>query len=535
MAVNRSNDAITAIEKTLGPDGAVVDDFLAFTDQYADECYTAGDKFAMPGLKEKPGIRLIEAVAQDLPPYEDRDSEVYDDYDLQLAAIIHADSSKYQANTALLKMVKEWFICGKEMKAISEQVTPASKDDTGEDFTSTRSHVVKMTFLVDGWMCREYIGDIIESEFERRIWRKHMNKVVKEGVCYAKGKVSKVLDDSLRRNIDDLARKTAVDYHPNSNDIVRDLVHPALFSFIKGVSKLKGGKNVEATVEEDDGKDFWGRPYEGSKFQWLPTPFKVTDAGKCLIQEYVNNLDRNTFPALYNDLQSLFELMLPYFEETWSYAKAMEFFVNEEDDNEVDKIPELDKKPVSFRGKELQIITKIVDYTLQPGQAYEGVWHAEGMSHENIVMTGIYFIDRDANISGGDLRFKRAFTVAERNKVFWNVPQTRPYTVNEFASDGLIPLGYFPTNQGYLLVFPNCHIHKLSKMVNESTTDAASRRIVVFFFINPEKKIVSTRDVPPQQNVIALKDAKNYRLELMAERKYDKAKLNIRDIELCEH
>ena len=46
------------------------------------------------------------------------------------------------------------------------------------------------------------------------------------------------------------------------------------------------------------------------------------------------------------------------------------------------------KEPVSFKGKELQVIVKIVEYILQPQQTYEGVWHAEGMSHENIVMTG---------------------------------------------------------------------------------------------------------------------------------------------------
>ena len=35
----------------------------------------------------------------------------------------------------------------------------------------------------------------------------------------------------------------------------------------------------------------------------------------------------------------------------------------------------------------VQVITKIVDYELEPGQTYEGVWHVEGMSHENIIST----------------------------------------------------------------------------------------------------------------------------------------------------
>ena len=115
------------------------------------------------------------------------------------------------------------------------------------------------------------------------------------------------------------------------------------------------------------------------------------------------------------------------------------------------------------------------------------------------------------------------------------MPQGRPTVVNKFAGEGYIPLFHFPTEEGYMLVFPNCHIHKIAKFVNESTIKAVSRRIIVFFFDNPEEKIISTREVAPQKAEISLTDAKKYRLELMAERKYDKEKLNIRDLELCEH
>ena len=48
-----------------------------------------------------------------------------------------------------------------------------------------------------------------------------------------------------------------------------------------------------------------------------------------------------------------------------------------------------------FEDNKLQVITKIVDYELQPGQSHEGVWHVEGMSHEEIVLTCLYILDRD--------------------------------------------------------------------------------------------------------------------------------------------
>ncbi len=34
---------------------------------------------------------------------------------------------------------------------------------------------------------------------------------------------------------------TDIDWHPDSNDIVRDLVHPSMYPYIKGVSSLKNG------------------------------------------------------------------------------------------------------------------------------------------------------------------------------------------------------------------------------------------------------------------------------------------------------
>ena len=52
--------------------------------------------------------------------------------------------------------------------------------------------------------------------------------------------------------------------------------------------------------------------------------------------------------------------------------------------------------------------------------------------------------------------------------------------------------------------------------------------------INPEKRIISTKDVDPQQNLKSF-DAINHRLELMKERKYLKQNFNVREINLCEH
>ena len=50
-------------------------------------------------------------------------------------------------------------------------------------------------------------------------------------------KVGAELVNCLRKNIASLAEKTGVDLHPGSGGVVRDLVHPALYSYIRNVSR----------------------------------------------------------------------------------------------------------------------------------------------------------------------------------------------------------------------------------------------------------------------------------------------------------
>ena len=47
------------------------------------------------------------------------------------------------------------------------------------------------------------------------------------------------------------------------------------------------------TYAKNKNLDMWGRPYEDSKFQWLPAPFDVDDAGHVTIAGPVHNLARN--------------------------------------------------------------------------------------------------------------------------------------------------------------------------------------------------------------------------------------------------
>merc|ERR1712154_18427 len=103
-----------------------------------------------------------------------------------------------------------------------------------------------------------------------------------------------------------------------------------------------------------------------------------------------------------------------------------------------------------------------------------------------------------------------------------------------------------------LIVFPNSHVHKIRKMENtcsssnhksfdetdniggnQNMTEKQKRRIIVFFLINPEKRIISTREVNAQQvaggGSMSHKEAFEHRIEMMKERRYTKQDWNVRE------
>ena len=394
----------------------------------------------------------------------------------------------------------------------------------------------------------------------REILNRHQYKMnVAEGISIVDGAVPCDLHDQLMKEIDDLARTEEVDYHPNSNNIVRDLIHPSLFPYVKDVSIMN--KEIDDNVTGSNSSelsDYWGRKYEISlKYQWLPTYFDIAMDGSCTICDYINNLvPRTNYTGLYSSLEQLFAHALPQIESVYSYGCAIRPRVRNlsEDDDFLDYRDEplpLDEKYISLKGRRLQVVTKIVDYELGPEDTYEGVWHVEGMSHEEIVATAIYFIHRDDDITGGNILFKRAFLHDEAECIQGHLGQTRPERLDETVRDGFIPLGQVETLANRLLVFPNSHVHKVQKMENTcssssklSTTETCEeekqkRRIIVFFLINPEKRIVSTREVNAQQEVaegsMSREEAFEHRLEMMKERKFTKQDWNVREIELCEH
>jgi predicted DNA-binding WGR domain protein len=369
------------------------------------------------------------------------------------------------------------------------------------------------------------------------IWENHLKNQLPDGVAFSNELVPNELQESLIKSFNELLKNEEEDFHPGSGTTVRDLVHPSLYPYIEGISI----SNIEISKTKEKTQDRWGRNYETSKYQWLPTPFAISLEGKVEITSYINNLDEK-YTSLYNDLAKLFECALTLFESTLGYLAETTFWKENlegmEDESELPdgELPSQKKvKPYSLNGKTLQVIPKIVEYHLNEGEIHEGVWHVEGMSHENIIATCVYVLDRDEAMEGGRLAFKRAYTIEEAGLLFWNVDQCRPMAIEELIRKATIPIGSIETPKGNMFVFPNSHIHKLSTMNVLKGSQFAKRKVIVFWLVDPETPIISTANVEKQQSLISREDALQMRLELMEERKRYKQNLNVREVSLCEH
>ncbi|KAG8729358.1 hypothetical protein FRC12_021032 [Ceratobasidium sp. 428] len=224
----------------------------------------------------------------------------------------------------------------------------------------------------------------------------------------------------------------------------------------------------------------------------------------------------------------------------------------------------------SLAGKTIQVIVKLANIHLTPEKPEYagGSWHVEGMSNEAIVASGIYYYSEE-NITESRLAFRTAASVPgtyEQNdergcRLTWGISRDDP-CVNE--------LGAVVTCQDRAIAFPNIYQHKVSPFKLKDKSKPGHRKIVALFLVDPAIHRPSTTRVPPQQQewksaallsnktlgatlapeiidrvnslvegAMTLKEAKDYRLELMNERKaffaHNDEKFFEVAFSLCEH
>jgi hypothetical protein len=138
-------------------------------------------------------------------------------------------------------------------------------------------------------------------------WERYQNKRIGEGVWMSTA--DSTMQATLNRLTDEFAAAEPVDYHPGTNQVVRDLVHPSLYPLI-----------LDPEAVDTTTRNYWNRPYEKSRFQWLPTEVSIDRHGKATFTSPINNLDTDKYPALKNVLQDVFTALVPGMEKVSSFT-----------------------------------------------------------------------------------------------------------------------------------------------------------------------------------------------------------------------
>nr|KAJ3422301.1 hypothetical protein HK105_000296 [Polyrhizophydium stewartii] len=398
------------------------------------------------------------------------------------------------------------------------------------------------------------------------------------------------------------------DWHPGTDQQVLDLVHPSLFCLVYGRSIVAGIKErsaatammpweVLSSCERVAGVPVfdYNLSYTSQRFQWLPAEFRIQDDSSVSINSPINNLHPVQHRALYATISKIFERFVPLFEDLASVVDAdlrrtvisnpIEGYERpdqyDSDDNEITDIPrpvhvpklpehfkppEMLPRPFHLRGRNLQVIVKLANIHLTPGKPKYGggSWHVEGTVNEAIIATGIYYYSMD-NITTSRLSFREAVSdeidYEQSDYNYWE----DVYGISNETTPRNQSVGSLEAKQGRCIVFPNTFQHQVQPFELADPTRPGFRKILVFFLVNPAKRIVSTAHMAPQQpdwlelglhdtplppelwrNVtrfmrgsMSLDEAKGLRLELMDERTAVQETANESIFEetfnLCEH
>ncbi len=323
---------------------------------------------------------------------------------------------------------------------------------------------------------------------------------------YPEGLLGKELHSECKVIITDMAEHEPIDWHPGSDNKVRDIIHPSMYPYVKGIS-FHIDNSIAPKCEEN------------IRYQWLPSQFDIKNNAKVQVLSYINNLDENKYPKFIPMIEKVFEKFIPSLENV------------------------LHKK---ICGQSIQVIVKVGSIMLNNinSQYAGGSWHIEGMPHENIAATCIHYIDNN-NATDSFLEFRKPVII---NELGLDYPQCdMKYTTHHYGIepeshfDGVMNryLGLIKCSENSSVIFPNSLQHRVKDFSWVAIKEKSLRTILAFFVIDPDHKIISTKDIPPQQKIFTIEKANYHRERLMFHRKFFVDQLNEeifqREFSLCEH
>ena len=371
--------------------------------------------------------------------------------------------------------------------------------------------------MADKNRLKQYLeGEVTSDVNYRAAWKDFQRRKLVEGVAIVDGALEDSAKDKLNREIEQFYQlqqsRGMISTESDFRGKIRFYVNPNLFCYTRGITELRANPhdvppcNLAAEFHpRSEKEDFWGRLYHKpdlTKFQYLPTYVTISEDGTCSFENYINHITpKEDFSEFYDALASILQVSLPFMESVLSHARntASAMFTEKSDDWDQGGILN-DNRFVSLRGQRVQVILQIFEECLRPGETIDHRDnHVEGMPHEEILLSVAYVTRRDPSASRGCMQFQRPL-LKDEVAYLRNVSDNNGlHSRDGIVVDGMVPLGQVDILDGRLFVAPNSHIRQWCGWKNTSETETAMSRKVIFHLINPTRRIVSTREVAPQQ------------------------------------
>ncbi|KAK5665542.1 hypothetical protein QVD99_007888 [Batrachochytrium dendrobatidis] len=406
--------------------------------------------------------------------------------------------------------------------------------------------------IVEQWRADSLDRNISPSTFNLAL--EQLGVFVKQLVCSGSDgfgtivpgpvELTYILDNGIPDNVYTRLMTNVSDIEHGSNhntgQMVHNLIDASMYSVVYGQTMiaplsirlkyttmvpcdiLLSTRLVSDTPIIDGSPEFISR-----KFQCLPSEFRVEQDGSVTINSYINNLNPIWHRDMYKCIAKIFKCFVPMFESLFRTIHPMFKYIDihngtngYESSNQSDRggmesdtqvtrpvyVPTLPEhfeskyesaKPVSLRGRNLQVIVKLTNIQLTPSKPKydEGNWHIEGPINESIVATGLYYYDVE-NITTPKLDFREAVNRFDQRAsgTYWK----DVYDIN-LESPRSQYIGSLEVPNGRCVVYPNRYQHKEQSFELADPTQPGHCKILTFFVVNPSRRIVSTAHVAPQQ------------------------------------
>lgn len=157
--------------------------------------------------------------------------------------------------------------------------------------------------------------------------------------------VTQELHEGLRHAFDQLKldQQASPDWHPNSHDMVQDLVHPSMYPLVFGRTRAipEERVGVEDAIKSWAGKGTiipkeeepnpvrehyaWEREpdHYSSNYQWLPANLAFQHDGSVKLTSYINNLHPSRYSEIYRTIEKLVETTLPLWDQCLSRGEGV--------------------------------------------------------------------------------------------------------------------------------------------------------------------------------------------------------------------